>query len=65
MRYHDLHLKLNGRDDWEIRRIGTEEDHMGLEQEIRSIEEGLKEVDSWTTRLDAIKIKLGIKKRSV
>lgn len=63
MRYHDIHLKLNGRTDWELRRIGTEEDHMGLEQEIRSIEESLKDVDGWKSRLETIKVELGTQKR--
>lgn len=59
MRYHDLHLKLNGRDDWELRRIGTDEDHMDLEQEIRSIEASLKDAAGWKTRLEQIKTELG------
>jgi hypothetical protein len=62
MRYHDLHLKLNGRNDWELRRIGTDEDQMGLEQEIRAIEESLRDVERWKTRLEEVKGELGSKK---
>jgi hypothetical protein len=47
--YHTTHLRLTGdhAKQWEISRLGTEEEEQGLEAEIRQIEESLKDVNAW------------------
>ena len=47
--YHTTHLRLTGtgKPQWEVTKIGTDEEKLGLESEIRAIEEGLRDVDGW------------------
>jgi len=59
LKYHTqlLTLKGDGTGSWELTRIGTAEERMGIGREINSLQEKLAEVEEWERRvkeLDAL-----------
>jgi len=61
-KYHMRLLTLtgDGKGTWHETRIGTEEERMGIEKEIATLEQRLKEVDGWETRLREVAAELGV-----
>lgn len=60
-KYHTFNLVLGlGEDgmDWQIHRIGTQQEKMGVEKEIEEIHKRLASVDAWKARRDAIELEL-------
>lgn len=50
MKYHTKLLRFTGdssKDEWELTSLGTEAEALGLDSEIASIEDSLREVDAW------------------
>lgn len=55
LKYHSFQLKLTGENgNWQLSRIGTEEERLSLQKEIDHLEEQLSEVDQWKARLTDI-----------
>lgn len=51
-KYHQYSLKLAGHDgEWEMSKIGGPDEHLSFQREINSLEEKLRDVDSWKVRL--------------
>lgn len=61
-KYHTRLLTLvgDGQGTWTETRIGTEEERMGIEREIAFLEERLKEVGGWESRLREVAGELGV-----
>ncbi|KDR76478.1 hypothetical protein GALMADRAFT_67361 [Galerina marginata CBS 339.88] len=64
MKYHKQLLTLHGPSGeapgrWTLSRIGTPEERMSLQKEIRVLEEKLQEVDGWETRVRELEVLLG------
>lgn len=54
-KYHQHLLRLTGHDGaWESSQIGTAAEHLSFQREIDTLEEKLRDVDSWKERLAAI-----------
>lgn len=63
-KYHDLLLRLSGEDGkWSIERLNSEEgETKGFLEEIKDLEEKLKDVDSWKKRVAEIQGELNLTK---
>jgi len=61
-KYHTRLLTLtgDGSGSWRETRIGTEEERMGIEKEIATLEGRLKEVDGWEKRVREVAAELGV-----
>ena len=60
-KYHTFNLTLGlGADgaDWDVERIGTEEEKMGVERELRELRDRLARVEQWKQRRDRIEEEL-------
>ncbi|KIM85783.1 hypothetical protein PILCRDRAFT_816992 [Piloderma croceum F 1598] len=55
-KYHTRLLTLTGdsRGGWQLSRIGTAEERMGIDREIATLENKLAEVDAWEKRVDEL-----------
>ncbi len=65
MKYHNQLLTLHGPSGaspgkWTLSRIGTPEERMSLNREIRVLEEKLKEVEGWEARVRELEALLGV-----
>ena len=65
MKYHNQLLTLHGPSGsspgkWTLSRIGTPEERMSLNREIRVLEEKLKEVEGWEARVQELEALLGV-----
>ena len=65
MKYHNQLLTLHGPSasspgKWTLSRIGTPEERMSLNREIRVLEEKLKEVEGWEARVQELEALLGV-----
>lgn len=62
MKYHThlLTLSGDGTGSWTLKRADTEEERMGLDREIASLEEKLAEVDKWEKRVKELDALLGV-----
>ncbi|KAK2464650.1 hypothetical protein APHAL10511_003343 [Amanita phalloides] len=64
-KYHRQLLTLQGEDGsarWTLTRVGTEEERMGVDREIRMLEERLAEVDGWEKRVRELERLLAVQK---
>lgn len=63
-KYHDLLLRLEGEDGrWELERINSERgESKGFLEEIKDLEEKLKDVESWKQRVSEIQGELNLSK---
>jgi len=61
-KYHKRLLTLRGdaTGAWDESRVGTEEQSMGIEREIASLESRLAEVPAWESRIKEIAAQLGV-----
>lgn len=60
-KYHTFNLRLGLGDDgsgWDLERIGTEEEKMGVEKEVHELREKLGLVEQWKKRKEAIDAEL-------
>lgn len=54
-KYHHHLLRLTGHDGvWETSQIGTAAEHLSFQREIDSLDEKLRDVDAWKSRLEEI-----------
>ena len=65
MKYHYQLLTLHGPSGtepgkWTLSRIGTREERMSLQREIKVLEEKLQEVEAWEKRVQELEVLLGI-----
>lgn len=61
-KYHTFNLTLglgDESDEWEIERIGTEEERVGVERELAALREKLGMVEGWRRRREEIERELG------
>ncbi|KAK4046330.1 ATP-binding cassette long-chain fatty acid transporter pxa1 [Microbotryomycetes sp. JL201] len=62
-KYHQHLLRLTGHDgEWETTQIGTEVETLSFQKEIESLEDKLRDVDQWKSRLREIEQELAFKK---
>ena len=64
-KYHRQLLTLQGQDGsarWTLTRLGTEEERLGIDREIKVLEERLAEVDRWERRVKELEGMLGVQK---
>jgi ATP-binding cassette, subfamily D (ALD), peroxisomal long-chain fatty acid import protein len=61
-KYHTRVLTLRGdaSGGWSVTRVGTEEQSVGVEREIASLEAELNEVAKWEARLKEVAAELGV-----
>ena len=67
-KYHHQLLMLQGEDgsaSWTLTKVGTEEEWMGVDREIRILEEWLAEVEGWEKRVKELEQLLGVQKNTV
>jgi len=65
MKYHHQLLTLHGPSGtepgkWTLSRIGTPEERMSLQREIKVLEEKLQEVEGWEKRVKELEVLLGV-----
>jgi len=65
MKYHYQLLTLHGPSGtepgkWTLSRIGTREERMSIEREIKVLEEKLQEVEAWEKRVQELEVLLGV-----
>ena len=64
-KYHRQLLTLLGEDgssSWTLTKVGTEEERMGVDREIKILEERLAEVEGWEKRVKELEQLLGVQK---
>ena len=64
-KYHRQLLTLLGEDgsaNWTLTKVGTEEERMGVDREIKILEERLAEVEGWEKRVKELEQLLGAQK---
>ena len=64
-KYHRQMLTLRGDDgsaSWTLTKVGTEEERMGVDREIKILEERLAEVEGWEKRVKELEQLLGVQK---
>ena len=60
-KYHSFNLHLGigeDRADWEIQKIGTDEEKMGVENELEELRKRLSQVEGWEKRREVIEAEL-------
>ncbi|KAG9007280.1 hypothetical protein FRB94_014495 [Tulasnella sp. JGI-2019a] len=62
IKYHTRLLTLigDGSGSWTETRVGTEEERMGIEKEIATLEARLREVEGWEKRVREVAVELGV-----
>ncbi|KAF8340930.1 ABC transporter transmembrane region 2-domain-containing protein [Amanita rubescens] len=66
-KYHRQLLTLQGEDGsarWTLTKVGTEEERMGIDREIKVLEERLAEVEGWEKRVKELESLLGVQKNT-
>jgi len=61
-KYHAFNLSLGlgeEGEEWEVERIGTEEERVGVEREVKELMERLGEVEGWRARREEVERELG------
>ncbi len=61
-KYHAFNLSLGlgeEGEEWEVERIGTEEERVGVEREVKELRERLGEVEGWRARREEVERELG------